>query len=208
MEINICSDYVKTKGGVKRDKRLLRTKKAIITALMELLTEKELSDITVTELTDRAGINRKTFYLHYDRIEDIITDFGEDLLSYTDRVLRRHIEANGRIDIGVLFSAVNDAVTDNLEFLRTFVRSGAYHIFISSAMRNEYINSLRASLALYFRGGVLFSAYVMEFIVSGVSAMYIKWLATDLPAVSLETLSENAALLVRSSLEHFGEDTP
>ena len=200
MELNICPDYVKTKHGIKRDRRLLRTKKVIIAALMQLLTEKDLSEITVTELAERAGINRKTFYLHYDRVEDIIEDFGEDLLNYTDRVMRTHIETNGRINIRVLFGAINSAITENLEFFRIFVRSGAYHIFISSSMRSEYIRNLRASMELYFRGGLLLSPYVMEFLVSGVTAMYIKWLDTELPTESLDDLSESAARLVSSAL--------
>ena len=200
MELNICPDYVKTKHGIKRDRRLLRTKKVIIAALMQLLTEKDLSEITVTELAERAGINRKTFYLHYDRVEDIIEDFGEDLLNYTDRVMRTHIETNGRINIRVLFGAINSAITENLEFFRIFVRSGAYHIFISSSMRSEYIRNLRASMELYFRGGLLLSPYVMEFLVSGVAAMYIKWLDTELPTESLDDLSESAARLVSSAL--------
>ena len=200
MELNICPDYVKTKHGIKRDRRLLRTKKVIIAALMQLLTEKDLSEITVTELAERAGINRKTFYLHYDRVEDIIEDFGEDLLNYTDRMMRTHIETNGRINIRVLFGAINSAITENLEFFRIFVRSGAYHIFISSSMRSEYIRNLRASMELYFRGGLLLSPYVMEFLVSGVTAMYIKWLDTELPTESLDDLSESAARLVSSAL--------
>lgn len=200
MELNICPDYVKTKNGIKRDRRLIRTKKAIIMALLQLLSHKELSAITVTELSECAGINRKTFYLHYDRVEDVIEDFGEDILSYTDTVVRRHIEQNGKIDIGVLFEALNSTIMDNLEFFRIFVRSGAYHIFISASMRSEYIRNLRASIELYLRGGVLLSPYIMEFLVSGVTAMYIKWLGTDLPTESLDDLSQTAAALVAAAL--------
>ncbi len=205
MEINICPDYVKTKNGIKRDKRLIRTKKAIIAALIDLLTVKDLSEITVTELTERADINRKTFYLHYNRIEDIIADFGEDVLNYTDKLLRDHVEKIGKLDVAVLFGAINTALTDNLEFFRVFVRSGAYHFFINSKVRSDYIKSLRASIALYFKGGVLLSPYVMEFIVSGVTAMYIHWLETDMPAVSLDALSQSAAEMVSRALSCFGE---
>ena len=205
MEINICPDYVKTKNGIKKDKRLVRTKKSIISALIELLTEKEMSEITVTELTKRADINRKTFYLHYNCIEDIIADFGEDVITYTENVLRTHVEKNGRIDVEVLFVAINTAISENLEFFRMFVRSGAYHIFISKKIRSEYIKSLRATMVLYFKGGVLLSPYVMEFILSGVTAAYIRWLETDAPTVSLEVLSENTAKMVSGALSCIGE---
>ncbi|MEE1357349.1 MAG: TetR/AcrR family transcriptional regulator [Clostridia bacterium] len=201
MEINICSDHVKTKNGIKSDKRLLRTKKAIISALIELLTVKDISDITVTELTQKAGINRKTFYLHYDRIEDIITDFSADLYAFFDKVLSARTASDGSTDIGELFYAINRAITDNLEFFRCFVRSGAYHIFISSAMRRQYVNGIKVSLGEFFGNSVI-SPYAIEYVVSGVSAMYTKWLSTELPTISLDALSDCACELVLSSFRY------
>ena len=43
------------------DRRVQRTQKNIRNALSSLLSEKELSQITVKELSDKADINRKTF---------------------------------------------------------------------------------------------------------------------------------------------------
>lgn len=63
------------------DRRCRRTKQAISNAMLELIQEKPLSSITVSELADRADINRKTFYKHYhdtmavlDEIEDRIVE--------------------------------------------------------------------------------------------------------------------------------------
>ena len=39
-----------------------------------MVCESDLSKITVKALTERAGINRKTFYLHYDSIEALFDD--------------------------------------------------------------------------------------------------------------------------------------
>ena len=49
-------------GEQKQDRRVVKTKRAIRNALVQLLSEKELDQITVKELADRADINRKTFY--------------------------------------------------------------------------------------------------------------------------------------------------
>ena len=46
----------------KSDLRVIKTKRAIHTAVAELLTEKDMDDITVTDIASRAIINRKTFY--------------------------------------------------------------------------------------------------------------------------------------------------
>ena len=48
----------------KSDLRVVRTRNALRAAFEELIAETTLDKITVKALTDRAGINRKTFYLH------------------------------------------------------------------------------------------------------------------------------------------------
>lgn len=44
----------------------------IIQAFLELILEKNISDITVTEICERAKIARRTFYRHFDKKEDVI----------------------------------------------------------------------------------------------------------------------------------------
>ena len=58
-------------SGVRMDRRCLKTQKAIKNALVELMSEKDISQITIKELAQRADINRKTFYTHYTRIYDV-----------------------------------------------------------------------------------------------------------------------------------------
>ena len=59
-----------------------KTKEAIRAAFAEMVKEKhDLNKITVTELVRRANINRSTFYLHYNDIYDIASEFEESLTS-------------------------------------------------------------------------------------------------------------------------------
>lgn len=55
----------------KTDLRVLRTRAAIDRAFEELVCEVGLDKVTVKDLAERAGINRKTFYLHYETIDDL-----------------------------------------------------------------------------------------------------------------------------------------
>ena len=48
----------------KEDRRVRRTKKLLTQALTELMQQKQVKEITVTELTDLADMNRGTFYLY------------------------------------------------------------------------------------------------------------------------------------------------
>jgi len=69
------------------DKRALRTKKLIRNALSELIEEKGFNDITITDLTSRAEINRGTFYLHYtdkyDLLEKVENEVMEEIRQKT-----------------------------------------------------------------------------------------------------------------------------
>ncbi|WP_173275913.1 TetR/AcrR family transcriptional regulator [Paenibacillus sp. NEAU-GSW1] len=56
----------------KADLRKKRTKRLLRTALLELVEEKGLERVTVRDLTERAEINRGTFYLHYRDVPDFM----------------------------------------------------------------------------------------------------------------------------------------
>lgn len=73
----------------KTDLRVVKTQKAIKDAFKEMVMEMDASQITVKELTERAQIHRKTFYLHYTTIEalfeDIMKDLSEDYCELIDQ---------------------------------------------------------------------------------------------------------------------------
>ena len=62
------------------DPRVARTRAAIREAFATMVCEDEPSRITVKALTDRAGINRKTFYLHYDSIEALFDEVATEVM--------------------------------------------------------------------------------------------------------------------------------
>ena len=47
------------------DPRILRSRRMLMDALVRLMTQKELADISIQEIADEATLNRATFYLHY-----------------------------------------------------------------------------------------------------------------------------------------------
>ncbi len=53
------------------DKRTIKTCKVIETTFKTMLCEEDSSALNVKRITERAEVNRKTFYLHYNCIEDL-----------------------------------------------------------------------------------------------------------------------------------------
>ena len=52
------------KTASRSDPRVLRSRRALGDALVELLHERRFDDITVQDILDRASVGRATFYAH------------------------------------------------------------------------------------------------------------------------------------------------
>ena len=63
----------------KTDLCIQKTKNAIKETFKEMICEMDASEITIKELTERAMIHRKTFYLHYTCIEALYEDMFSEL---------------------------------------------------------------------------------------------------------------------------------
>lgn len=49
-----------------------KTKEALISAFLELIREEEFDKITVTDLVEKCGISRQTFYYHFEDIQKML----------------------------------------------------------------------------------------------------------------------------------------
>ncbi|MCM3586580.1 TetR/AcrR family transcriptional regulator [Mesobacillus maritimus] len=65
----------------KTDPRILRTRKFIMDAFIELSGKKEFKDITVKDITNEARINRATFYYHFQDIYDLLENVLSEVLA-------------------------------------------------------------------------------------------------------------------------------
>ena len=74
------------------DLRVLRTQKNIKQTFIEMLSEMDYEKITVQELSKRAMINRKTFYLHYFSLDDLLhevqSEMAQNFIKRTENLQR------------------------------------------------------------------------------------------------------------------------
>ena len=64
----------------ENDQRVRITKLLIKKTFTELLTKKPIQKISVKELCEKAGINRGTFYSHYEDIYDLLEKIENEIL--------------------------------------------------------------------------------------------------------------------------------
>ncbi|MCC6605931.1 MAG: TetR/AcrR family transcriptional regulator [Anaerolineae bacterium] len=68
------------------DRRKKRSRNMLGQALLELVREKKFEQITIQDITDRADLNRATFYLHYSSKEELLAD---SLEAYFDELVQQ-----------------------------------------------------------------------------------------------------------------------
>jgi len=76
------------------DPRALRTRQSLRGGLMQTVIEKPFRDITVNDITSSAGVNRATFYLHYDDKYDLLEDCANNLLSDIRQDIETQLDFN------------------------------------------------------------------------------------------------------------------
>ena len=90
--------YKSVEGGdcavEKTDRRDRIRKKAVHDAMVKLLTEKKLSEISIVELTALADINRKTFYNHYADLYAVIDEIEDELVDGLRELLMMNLPEN------------------------------------------------------------------------------------------------------------------
>lgn len=66
-------------GDQKLDRRVQRTRALLREALFALIEEQGYAGITIQDITDRANLNRVTFYFHYRDKEDLLFQVMHEL---------------------------------------------------------------------------------------------------------------------------------
>lgn len=76
------------------DVRIQRTRRQLRDAVLSLAEEQDLATMTVAQITERAGINRQTFYRHYRDREEIVAQMldtlFDELAAEHDTLFRAH----------------------------------------------------------------------------------------------------------------------
>jgi len=66
---------------VSTDPRIARTRRRLREAMLALIEERDMPSINVQDITQRAQVNRTTFYLHYGNVEDLLDDALDELIA-------------------------------------------------------------------------------------------------------------------------------
>ena len=170
----------------KSESKYFNTARLMNQALLILLEKKEIELITVKEICEKAGVNRSTFYLHYDTIDDLfketIESLNREFLSSFELKDAKPLITNGNKDDLIFIK--EEFLKPYLEFVKNNKRVLKMIHKRAILFENENIYN-KMSEELFFpilsRFGVQKEEQVfrLEFFTKGTAAIIDKWLMLD-----------------------------
>ena len=95
----------------KSESKYFNTATKMDLALISLLKKKPFHFITVSEICEIAGVNRSTFYLHYENISDLINECME----YVNQKFLSKFEQ----DTNIFIEKINESELEELYLIKS-----------------------------------------------------------------------------------------
>jgi AcrR family transcriptional regulator len=114
----------------KPDERIRRTHERLGSALVELIQEKPIDDVTVQDVLDRASVGRSTFYLHFRDKDDLLLSQLETFLEIMSTTLSIRKEDSHRV---VPVAEMFEHIGGQNKVYRALADSGRLHDFFDLA---------------------------------------------------------------------------
>ena len=169
------------KGEDYIDPRIIRTKKYLHKAMRELILEKDYRKISITDLTNRAGLARPTFYLHYETKEDLLKEVFNEFLEPVHKEFWDTLEAmpddiDARVDI---FTKLLLKFEQNKQLIKAVTQSGYVGLIQEDSMQmiRHYIRRLSDKLNVKLSDEKL--ELVTQYLVGAYTQIVLQWLLSE-----------------------------
>ena len=192
-------------GGI--DKRIIKTKNAIFEAFKQLVQEKDMSDITISELTQKANITRSTFYMYYDTVSDVRTDIENTIIARIDRIMSETDILNSIKNPYPLLSMLADEILKqdtNNRYILSSSTSGQLLDKINDRIVDAYMHWFSSHEGLTSDLGK--TKYIVAFAAAGMTECFKIWF-NHKSSLTLEELRRNISDAMRKGISLMMDQT-
>ena len=169
----------------KNESKYFNTAIKMDEALITLLEKKDFEYITIKEICDTAGVNRSTFYLHYENTSDLLKETTRYILdkhfAYYSSDTKGITERFANCELKDLVFITSEYLTPYLTFIKDNQRLFKVSIkhFNSLGMYDVYgrmFKHIFNPILERFHVPENERAYIMKFYLTGVYAIVMEWI--------------------------------
>ncbi len=162
------------------DHRIKLTKLLLRRGLIGLLEQKQLKDVSVTELCRQSGINRGTFYAHYKDIDDLHRGIEEEVFAEIQKTMDSHpVHPAGfrAAKEQSIYFAVYDFLEHSGDLRSLLMNSQAYNPLLQKLLAIGYERFAAEYRRLHPGPDESHIRFVFNFVAAGFLSLLKEWIA-------------------------------
>ena len=161
-------------------KNARRSKSLIKESFLALMKEKPVERISICDIVRKAGLNRGTFYAHYQTPFDILREMEEEVNNRIFELMGDIVFLDFIKNPAVTFRAITEFLSKNKEPYQTFLRYYYPADFLKKLKDELYLKLLEnTSIPGFIRTSHSFKI-ALDFVMEGAIATYRNWIIGDL----------------------------
>jgi len=183
------------------DRRSRRSQKLLKKGLLELMREKKFSAISVRDVTERADMNRGTFYLHYPDTTSLLQSVETDMLAEAQILIDEHVaefEAGG--SLRPVFKPILDYIVEHRPEFEALFANNSTSNFTDRLQNLIHRNGVSLVQAKFHGVSSSQMDFLISFIGYGLIGLIKTWFDQDM-VIPREDLVQLADRLVNSAAE-------
>ena len=173
----------------KNESKYFNTSLIMDEALLEILEHKDYEFITVKEICLKAGVNRSTFYLHYESMDDLLNETLE--MIYKKFYSKFQIKIQEDIRDGIQNKEKKELILINEEILTPYLNFilenkklflllyKKYNVFKGKEKFDERNDNIFIPIATLFEIDKSIQKYFIRYFIDGIISIIICWLEND-----------------------------
>ena len=183
------------------DRRVIKTKRAIKNAFAKLLSQKDINDITISDIAAEADINRKTFYNYYAGVHEVIDEIENDVVNHFDAALTEIDFKNSLNRPNLIFEKLTNIINADMDFFG-YLLSMNSNVSLSSKITDMLTGKVKTLIMQYVDVDEVHVDIMLEFMISGMVAVYRRWFNSD-RSEPVEEISSQIKTLAFQGLNGF-----
>ena len=186
-------------NNTKADRRIRKTQALLRNTLTRLLMEKDLKNISVSELTDMADVNRGTFYLHYKDIYDLFEQIESQALEEFTRIIKEYQQRESLVWKDIMLDLFK-YIAANADIFIAILKMRE-STFLSKIIEMNRPTNKEQWKKLFTQGREEYYDYYFAFITSGCIETVRSWFNKGMPE-SAEQMADLTEKLMTSCIKN------
>lgn len=159
-------------GDKKANLKVINTKRKLSKSLISLLTSKSITEIDVSELCEKAGINRTTFYKHYASLYHLLDEL---IVQFFKRIETLFLSLSSGKNTTSKVAYLLKYLKQNREFVTIIMNNNSFSSISERLIQLNFICNLINSNIQYRKNAYVSEDYYVDFIISGWIAAIRRW---------------------------------